>query len=185
MDPVLQVPDATARRSNTPVSRNNPRERRIPARKQFKTESWLQRAPATPWRGQDPPRATQAACGTSAESSSGRAGSPSMPAAAVSMPSVARQSSLRTRAASCGGSSLARTTPSIMSATTAGHERPRLRTDTSAEPSAPRRIVRSTPATRGGVRNDGTCNPNDVAATVRRRPASANLRTWLSLMPPV
>ena len=138
--------------------------------------------PALTLLGRPSRKPTQAACGTSPGSGNSNSGLPAAAVAASSMSSVARQSSLRTRAASCGGSSLARTTPSIMSASTAGQARPRLRTDTSTEPPGPRRIVRSSPATRGGVRNAGTCSSITVAAAARRRPASANLQTCFSLM---
>jgi len=125
----------------------------------------------------------QAARGTSPSRGSGSSGlSAEAATSAASMPSVACQSWLRTRAASCGGSSLTRTTPSIMSASTAGQVRPRLRTDTSTEPPGPRRSVRSSPATRGGVRKAGTRSSITAAAAARRRPASANLQTCLSLM---
>ena len=77
--------------------------------------------------------------------------------------------SVRTRSASGGVSSLAATTPSIMSASTAAHGRPFTRTDTTAEMPAPdgerrRRMDLSTPTRRGGDRKPGASNP--IAFTV-------------------
>ncbi len=81
---------------------------------------------------------------------------------------TASHSSVRTRSA-CGGTSrLARTTPSIMSATTAGHGRPFTCTATTA-PADVRRILRCAPTTRGGQRNPGATKPCRRASLARRR----------------
>ncbi len=68
---------------------------------------------------------------------------------------------------------LATTTPSIMSASTAAHGRPRNTIDTVARP---RRhlIVREQPSRRGGDVNDGTSNPRRRAARPISRAAPAN-----------
>ena len=83
------------------------------------------------------------------------------------------QSSLRTRSASGGTSSLATTTPSIMSASTASRGRPFTRIDTTGSaPAAPpartgrRRMLRSTPTRRGGQRKLGATSDRCAAARV-------------------
>ena len=76
---------------------------------------------------------------------------------------MARHRSARSRSAWGEVRQLAMITPSIMSASTAGHGRPRTRTAITAPPGR-RRMVRSTPTNRGGHRKPG--------ATSRRRRAS-------------
>ena len=78
----------------------------------------------------------------------------------------------RARLARRRSSRLTATTPSIMSATTAAHGRPRTRTDTTP-PWACRRTVRSRPTSRGGVRKVGAANPNRRAAAASARAAVA------------
>ncbi len=67
--------------------------------------------------------------------------------------------SVRRRSARGGVKRLATTTPSIMSATTAAHGRPRTATATETAPPAKRRTLRSTPTSRGGERNEGATWP--------------------------
>ena len=76
---------------------------------------------------------------------------------------------------------LATTTPSTMSASTATQGRPRRRTDTVAAPSGRRRMERSTPTSRGGLRNAGTASPRRRAAWARLRAAAAKRRDVASI----
>lgn len=66
-------------------------------------------------------------------------------------------------------------TPSTMSAATATYGRPRVRTATTHQ-SSERRMVRSIPGTRGGLRNDGALRPRARAARPSARAASANCK---------
>lgn len=71
--------------------------------------------------------------------------------------------------------SFATTTPSIMSASTAGQGRPASCTEIVALPSRWRRMVRSNPGKRGGLRNAGITRPLARAASPNARAAVAKL----------
>jgi len=86
---------------------------------------------------------------------------------------AADHSARRACPASKSSSRSALMSPSIMSANTAGHGRSRRRTETTAPPSGRRRMVRSTPTTRGGLRNAGTPRPSARAADPSPRTAAA------------
>lgn len=68
-----------------------------------------------------------------------------------------------------------------MSARAATQGRPLMRTETVALPSERRRIVRSTPSRRGGLRNDGWARQRSRATPVNSRAAVANLKDMASL----
>jgi len=89
----------------------------------------------------------------------------------------ASHNAARTGSASGGRNRLATTTPSIMSASTATHGRPRSRTETTGDsaPSGPRRrrSDRSTPTSRGGDRKPGTSWPMAITVAPMTRTASA------------
>ncbi len=77
----------------------------------------------------------------------------------------------------CGPvSPLATATPSIMSASTAGHGRLRSATATTKDPSGRRRSVRCAPATPGGLRKLGMTQPIRRDAAARWRTVSAKWR---------
>lgn len=81
----------------------------------------------------------------------------------------------RTRTASAPPSALATMIPSTMSAATATHGLPRVRT-AMIEPLRVRRMDRSIPARRGGVRKPGTARSRLLATRPSDLAASAN---WL------
>src|SRR5262245_43664148 len=82
---------------------------------------------------------------------------------------TAAQRAVRSRSALAPVRPLWVTTPSIMSATTAGQGRPRNTTATVAPPSRRRWIVRVNPTRRGGLRNVGGRTPWRRAASVSDR----------------
>ena len=97
--------------------------------------------------------------------------------AAASSPesSTASHNAARARSALAPDRPFATTTPSIMSATTADHGRPRSATATVGTPPR-RRSVRWTPSSPGGERNPGTTRERNLAACPRERAAAANRR---------
>ncbi len=93
---------------------------------------------------------------------------------------TASHSRVRNREASMLSSRLATTTPSIMSARTATQVRSRSRTDTTT-PVGRRRMDRSRPTVRGGLRKLGATNPSRRATCPRVRAAAANLSDVASM----
>ena len=98
-------------------------------------------------------------------------------AAAVLSPPTAAQSFARARSAATPESPFATSTPSTMSDITAAHGRPRTTTAIVAPPSERRRTDRSTPRSRGGLRNPGIRNPFRRASRPSARTASAKRTT--------
>ena len=106
---------------------------------------------------------------------------PPAPAAGVTEPATDSHRADLARSASGATRPLATTTPSTMSARTAGQGRSRTRTETTAGAAAPvvdrrRRTLRSTPTNRGGERNPGASRPIDRATEPSTFTAPANSR---------